>query len=109
MSGVDERPVEQEEPSSSTFKAFGMTFEEYTNAQRPDRRRARRNAARTRIYIDLIVIAANFIATVLNIILGSWVAIVFILTIIPFMYWLNGDVITYIENMDIGRIQFVRD
>lgn len=108
MSGIEEKPV-KEEPLLRTFKAFGMTFEEHTNAQRPDRRRARRNAARTRIYIDLIVIAANFIATVLNIILGSWVAIVSILTIIPFMYWLNGDVTTYIENMDIGSVRFVRD
>ena len=111
MSGVEEKPIKKEELSLRTFKAFGMTFEEYTTLSAPDRRRERRNRARTGIVIYSICVVANVIAAVLYFIVGNWFIVLHVLAAILFLCWLRDDFDTYIENteLNIGRVHLVRD
>lgn len=102
MSGIEEKPIKEEELSLRTFKAFGLTFEEYTTLSAPDRRRERRNRARTGIVIYSVCVVANVIAAMLNFIVGNWFMVFHVLTAIIFLYWLRDDFDTYIENTELN-------
>ena len=113
MSGIEEKPI-KEELSLRTFEAFGLTFEEYIDGRNPGRIRERRDKARKEIFVDLIYFAANFITLILSLVVGSWGIIFPILGCALFLYWLDGDIKTYVDNtqvdqLDIGRISLVRD
>ena len=106
MSGIEEKPI-KEELSLRAFRAFDSTFEGALSVR--DRRRERRHGARIGIVIYSICVVVNLIAAAMNFIVGNWIAVLHVILIVVFSCWLNRDIQVYIENTDIGRIQFVRN